>query len=126
LLDDLDVRGEARRSRDGEEILRGLPAQRLSRGLMIGFSPSDAPRGVGFGDYVVRNVLGIDPQNRVLAVSTVPHEGDRAVFCTRDQEAARVDLVRVCTELDRKSTRLNSSHVKSSYAVFCLKKEKHT
>src|SRR5690606_41383066 len=24
-------------------------------------------------------------------------------------------------ELDRKSTRLNSSHVKSSYAVFCLK-----
>src|SRR5690606_37523542 len=26
--------------------------------------------------------------------------------------------------LDRKSTRLNSSHVKSSYAVFCLKKKK--
>src|SRR5690606_39277490 len=28
--------------------------------------------------------------------------------------------------LDRKSTRLNSSHVKISYAVFCLKKKKHT
>src|SRR5690606_40906930 len=27
---------------------------------------------------------------------------------------------------DRKSTRLNSSHVKISYAVFCLKKKKHT
>src|SRR6266511_4784721 len=27
---------------------------------------------------------------------------------------------------DRKSTRLNSSHVKSSYAVFCLKKKKKT
>src|SRR5690606_42064527 len=27
--------------------------------------------------------------------------------------------------LDRKSTRLNSSHVKSSYAVFCLKKKKN-
>src|SRR5690606_41232343 len=26
--------------------------------------------------------------------------------------------------LDRKSTRLNSSHVKTSYAVFCLKKRK--
>src|SRR5690606_42157318 len=26
---------------------------------------------------------------------------------------------------DRKSTRLNSSHVKSSYAVFCLKKKMH-
>src|SRR5436309_11971318 len=28
------------------------------------------------------------------------------------------------TLLDRKSTRLNSSHVKISYAVFCLKKKK--
>src|SRR5690349_23997063 len=27
-------------------------------------------------------------------------------------------------ELDRKSTRLNSSHVEISYAVFCLKKKK--
>src|SRR5439155_13222178 len=27
--------------------------------------------------------------------------------------------------LDRKSTRLNSSHVAISYAVFCLKKKKH-
>src|SRR5690606_41311424 len=28
--------------------------------------------------------------------------------------------------LDRKSTRLNSSYVKISYAVFCLKKKKNT
>src|SRR5690606_39657112 len=29
-----------------------------------------------------------------------------------------------CDRRDRKSTRLNSSHVKISYAVFCLKKKK--
>src|SRR3712207_7565806 len=29
-----------------------------------------------------------------------------------------------CTSLDRKSTRLNSSHANISYAVFCLKKKK--
>src|SRR3989442_3894172 len=28
--------------------------------------------------------------------------------------------------VDRKSTRLNSSHVRISYAVFCLKKKKET
>src|SRR5690606_41991707 len=40
--------------------------------------------------------------------------------------AAQVKLLRVLQE-DRKSTRLNSSHVKISYAVFCLKKKrKHT
>src|SRR3989442_5216397 len=30
------------------------------------------------------------------------------------------------TERDRKSTRLNSSHVRISYAVFCLKKKNST
>src|SRR2546430_8610543 len=33
---------------------------------------------------------------------------------------------RVTIELDRKSTRLNSSHSQISYAVFCLKKKKDT
>src|SRR5690606_42039693 len=32
--------------------------------------------------------------------------------------------LRAHRDQDRKSTRLNSSHVKISYAVFCLKKEK--
>src|SRR2546430_4372649 len=32
--------------------------------------------------------------------------------------------VRMRTSLDRKSTRLNSSHSQISYAVFCLKKKK--
>src|SRR3712207_8704704 len=32
----------------------------------------------------------------------------------------------VITSLDRKSTRLNSSHANISYAVFCLKKKKNT
>src|SRR5258707_7142045 len=29
-------------------------------------------------------------------------------------------------QVDRKSTRLNSSHANISYAVFCLKKKEHT
>src|SRR5690606_39493641 len=38
------------------------------------------------------------------------------------REAYNANLPRVTR--DRKSTRLNSSHVKISYAVFCLKKKK--
>src|SRR5436305_5738077 len=36
-------------------------------------------------------------------------------------------FVDTCDEVtrDRKSTRLNSSHVRISYAVFCLKKKRH-
>src|SRR5690606_42053169 len=33
------------------------------------------------------------------------------------------DSLQKALDLDRKSTRLNSSHVKISYAVFCLKKK---
>src|SRR5207249_9403855 len=45
----------------------------------------------------------------------------RAAF--KDPQSARV---RAQSAIDRKSTRLNSSHVSISYAVFCLKKKKNT
>src|SRR5690606_39780367 len=43
----------------------------------------------------------------------------------KDEDKKKDPLGPVATRsnLDRKSTRLNSSHVKTSYAVFCLKKE---
>src|SRR5690625_6847920 len=43
-----------------------------------------------------------------------------------ENEGIRVSLVSTILSLavDRKSTRLNSSHVAISYAVFCLKKKK--
>src|SRR5690242_21314237 len=34
------------------------------------------------------------------------------------------DAIKISNPLDRKSTRLNSSHMSISYAVFCLKKKK--
>src|SRR5690349_21942611 len=62
--------------------------------------------------------------------------GDRGVQCVfADHEAGAVaDAGEVRHQLhadshepgDRKSTRLNSSHVEISYAVFCLKKKKNT
>src|SRR5207249_12169602 len=42
--------------------------------------------------------------------------------CTRLQLATTNNVV--ASNRDRKSTRLNSSHVSISYAVFCLKKKK--
>src|SRR5439155_18474635 len=44
----------------------------------------------------------------------------RRVFPRRHRPAQRLSADR-----DRKSTRLNSSHVAISYAVFCLKKNKN-
>src|SRR5690606_41057438 len=53
---------------------------------------------------------------------------DQAVLDTIDQfphtEAQSPHVEQQIADQDRKSTRLNSSHVKISYAVFCLKKKK--
>src|SRR3712207_8223233 len=41
-----------------------------------------------------------------------------------DKIKLREELLASIADLDRKSTRLNSSHANISYAVFCLKKKK--
>src|SRR3712207_8052141 len=51
---------------------------------------------------------------------TAPAGGD---LVRRDLVERAVDLARMLRTLDRKSTRLNSSHANISYAVFCLKKK---
>src|SRR5438874_5165455 len=48
-------------------------------------------------------------------------ELDRLLAALRADAGARAALE---ADADRKSTRLNSSHVEISYAVFCLKKKK--
>src|SRR5436305_7199206 len=54
------------------------------------------------------------------AVEVYFHVVGRANAAALDRDAA------FARPTDRKSTRLNSSHVRISYAVFCLKKKKKT
>src|SRR5690554_7636591 len=44
----------------------------------------------------------------------------------RREDIGQQQVAEVVQQPDRKSTRLNSSHVRISYAVFCLKKKKKT
>src|SRR2546427_5162203 len=57
-----------------------------------------------------------------------PHQvAARARESTSRERRGRRRACRTCCDLvDRKSTRLNSSHSQISYAVFCLKKKKKT
>src|SRR2546430_4833567 len=54
--------------------------------------------------------------------------GGRGEDCTSTSAHAVVPVstftISPCAAVDRKSTRLNSSHSQISYAVFCLKKKK--
>src|SRR5437773_10824377 len=70
--------------------------------------------------------LGGDPALTYAASAPLPPGVDEVVFAGW-LSGAGVEMVRARTvdiEVDRKSTRLNSSHITISYAVFCLKKKK--
>src|SRR5690606_40673962 len=70
--------------------------------------------------------IEVDGQELKVGVITVPSFyqdfNARSRGDTEYMSTSR-DVARLIRELDRKSTRLNSSHVKTSYAVFCLKKK---
>src|SRR5690606_40101359 len=69
-----------------------------------------------------QSVVAQPAMNFTAALHTplpVSASGATGVELSRVQSPARA-----ASERDRKSTRLNSSHVKISYAVFCLKKKK--
>src|SRR5207302_7053895 len=67
--------------------------------------------------HAVRDLVRADPDERWL------HAVDGRVEAVELDvaELIRQSLLHARIEEDRKSTRLNSSHVKISYAVFCLK-----
>src|SRR5690606_41396669 len=63
------------------------------------------------------------PDGGRIAIAARPVAGDPLAVNLATSRHVGL-LVPDFTTRDRKSTRLNSSHVKISYAVFCLKKKK--
>src|SRR5690625_6439687 len=60
----------------------------------------------------------------IRQIIATPHENGQFTNEAEAIQTAVQDLnERLKQEKDRKSTRLNSSHVANSYAVFCLKKK---
>ena len=85
------------------------------RGTLVGLSDeadhAQAHRGGGvglgeargarlFGAHTrVRRLIGLDPQRQAVAVADTLRAGMRLAFCQRDVQAARRDLVRICSEI---------------------------
>jgi small ligand-binding sensory domain FIST len=57
-------------------------------------------RGGLFGpDVRVRHIVGLDPQRGGVALAERVTEGTQLAFCQRNVQAARADLIRICTEI---------------------------
>lgn len=64
---------------------------RLGGQLFVGLSAG----GGDIADYVVRNLIGIDPGNRLVAIGDLVHKGQQLRFFRRDRESARTDMRRM-------------------------------
>jgi small ligand-binding sensory domain FIST len=104
LLEDTGIRKPG--SADSEPVqARTLPEQLKSlgrQGLYVGIEtqgPLARRRTNPARDYVIRDVIGIDPTRGLVAVSGKLDRNHMMSFCTRDEPAARRDLVRICSEI---------------------------
>ena len=107
-----DVKLEGREPREAlprlRQILVGLSdvqnaspeAQLAPRSAeFAGSTAHAAVRGAFGADVRVRHLIGIDSGRRGIAIGDVAEPGTRLAFCSRNTEAARRDLVRICAEV---------------------------
>jgi len=76
-------------------LLKGPLAGDLRRALMVLFVGLPADRlinSVAPGKYLVRNIIGVDPNQGVLGVAEAVTEGESMIFAMRDGQRARDDL----------------------------------
>jgi small ligand-binding sensory domain FIST len=64
----------------------------LSKGLLVGVVIDEYKDRFGRGDFLIRNVVGIDQKNGAMAVADVIRVGQTIQFHVRDAETAREDL----------------------------------
>ena len=84
------------------DVFKADIGQVLSRDLtkVAGYIFAGLPiRGSDTGDYLVRNLVGIDPVNKMLAIGDAVETGDGILFCRRDADTAREDMVRMISEI---------------------------
>jgi small ligand-binding sensory domain FIST len=82
---------------DLECDLKGL--RQAARNTFVGLVVPGAEAAGGGDDYKVRNLVGIDPQNKLIAIGDTVEEGTTVLFCLRDLQSARGDLLRMIYDL---------------------------
>ena len=105
---------------------RTLSDHALSQALsetLVGLitTAEDVPTRPGqFGaDTIVRHLVGVIPQYRALAIAEQIEPGMRLAFCTRNADAAKIDLVRIATEIRAELESGAARHMAGAVYVSC-------
>jgi small ligand-binding sensory domain FIST len=73
--------------------------------------------GSDTGDYLVRNLIGIDPEHKYLAIGDLVNPGMPIMFTRRDPEMAQKDLVKMLNILKK---RLKGKQPKGAVYYSCM------
>jgi len=104
----------------GEVLARDL--RRVAGYIFAGLPIEDGANGDRDGDYLVRNLMGIDQQQQVLAVGESLQQHRRLMFCRRDGNSAREDLHAMCLRLRQ---RLAGRSIRGGVYVSCIGRGRH-
>ncbi len=94
----------------GEVLARDL--RRAAGYIFVGLPV----RGSDTNDYLVRNIIGVDPENNLVALGEEVQIGDEIIFCRRDQASAEEDLQRMLVAIKQQ---LNAS-IRGGVYYSCL------
>ena len=94
------------------------------RATLVGLADEPDPllaRPGQFGaDTRVRHLVGLDPARQAVAVADRVEPGMQLSFCQRDVQAARRDLVRICSEIrDELESADSPRHIAGALYVSC-------
>ncbi len=79
-------------------------------------------QGSDTGDYLVRNIIGIDPDNHFLAIADDLKPNSPILFCKRDSQTAIDDFKRMLLTL---KDRLQDKKPKGALYISCLGRGQH-
>ncbi len=79
----------------GETLARDL--NRLGGLIFVGLPIA----GTDTGDYLVRNLVGIDPERGLVAIGERVETGMQAMFCRRDSASATEDMARMLESMKK-------------------------
>jgi small ligand-binding sensory domain FIST len=79
--------------------------------------------GSDIGDYLVRNIVGIDEELGLIAIGDLPQKGSQIMFCRRDGSTARDDLARMLKQI---KDRTNKAKPRGAVYFSCLGRGRYT
>jgi small ligand-binding sensory domain FIST len=117
LLRDLDI--------DEREPREALPRLRQTLVGLADANEDTLSRPGQFGsDTRVRHLIGLDPARRGVAIAETAVDGTQLAFCHRHVDAARRDLVRICSEI-REEVEPEARRIAGAVYVSCAGRGGH-